>query len=263
MPSVAAGRAVARERPLGRLRSRAHAPHRPSRPRDLLGAHPRRARHRLSCATSCAAYKELPCALLPDPDEVPRRDPPTLRPLARPRVHHEGRLQLPRQPGVAAEDLRRHERCLRAASAERLGLDYRPVEADSGQIGGSVTCEFMALAEAGEAELVPLHVRIRGQHGSRRLPGAPHRARRARNAEDSHARRAYHRRAGGIPGHSRIVHREGARRQKRCGRTGGAVHSRRPRAQRAEGRPCRGRRPRCSPTKRWKRTACPRAPWVR
>lgn len=37
---------------------------------------------------------------------------------------------------------------------ERTGLDYRPVEADSGQIGGSVTCEFMALAEAGEAELV-------------------------------------------------------------------------------------------------------------
>ena len=37
---------------------------------------------------------------------------------------------------------------------DRMGLDYRPVEADSGQIGGSVTCEFMALAEAGEAELV-------------------------------------------------------------------------------------------------------------
>lgn len=37
---------------------------------------------------------------------------------------------------------------------ERLDLDYRPVEADSGQIGGSVTCEFMALADAGEAELV-------------------------------------------------------------------------------------------------------------
>lgn len=37
---------------------------------------------------------------------------------------------------------------------DRVGLDYRPVEADGGQIGGSVTCEFMALAEAGEAELV-------------------------------------------------------------------------------------------------------------
>lgn len=37
---------------------------------------------------------------------------------------------------------------------DRCGLDYRPVEADSGQIGGKVTTEFMALAPAGEAELV-------------------------------------------------------------------------------------------------------------
>ncbi|MBI5231891.1 MAG: proline--tRNA ligase [Coriobacteriales bacterium] len=37
---------------------------------------------------------------------------------------------------------------------ERLALEYRPVVADSGQIGGKVTTEFMALAEAGEAELV-------------------------------------------------------------------------------------------------------------
>lgn len=37
---------------------------------------------------------------------------------------------------------------------ERLGLDYRPVQAESGQIGGEVTTEFMALAESGEAALV-------------------------------------------------------------------------------------------------------------
>jgi len=37
---------------------------------------------------------------------------------------------------------------------DRLGLDWRPVVADSGQIGGSVTTEFMALAESGEAGLV-------------------------------------------------------------------------------------------------------------
>lgn len=36
----------------------------------------------------------------------------------------------------------------------RLGLDFRPVVADSGQIGGSVSVEFHALAESGEAELV-------------------------------------------------------------------------------------------------------------
>ena len=37
---------------------------------------------------------------------------------------------------------------------ERLGLTFYPVEADSGQIGGKVTTEFMALADAGEAEIV-------------------------------------------------------------------------------------------------------------
>ncbi|MHB8760798.1 MAG: proline--tRNA ligase [Coriobacteriia bacterium] len=37
---------------------------------------------------------------------------------------------------------------------DRLGLEWRPVTADSGQIGGSVTTEFMALAESGEAALV-------------------------------------------------------------------------------------------------------------
>ncbi len=41
-----------------------------------------------------------------------------------------------------------------ARICERLGLAFRPVEADSGQIGGKVTTEFMALAESGEAALV-------------------------------------------------------------------------------------------------------------
>ena len=41
-----------------------------------------------------------------------------------------------------------------ARVCERCGIDYAAVEADSGQIGGKVTTEFMALAEAGEAELV-------------------------------------------------------------------------------------------------------------
>jgi len=36
----------------------------------------------------------------------------------------------------------------------RCGLSFRPVEADSGAIGGSGTHEFMAIAEAGEADIV-------------------------------------------------------------------------------------------------------------
>lgn len=37
---------------------------------------------------------------------------------------------------------------------ERMGLKYRIVQADPGQIGGNATEEFMALADTGEAELV-------------------------------------------------------------------------------------------------------------
>ena len=37
---------------------------------------------------------------------------------------------------------------------ERCGLDFRQVAADSGQIGGSGSIEFMALADAGEASIV-------------------------------------------------------------------------------------------------------------
>ena len=55
------------------------------------------------------------------------------------------------------ESLQEHYDAMAGAYAricERLGLDFRPVEADSGQIGGKVTTEFMALAESGEAEIV-------------------------------------------------------------------------------------------------------------
>lgn len=41
-----------------------------------------------------------------------------------------------------------------AIFCNRCGLNWRAVEADSGQIGGKVTTEFMALANSGEAELV-------------------------------------------------------------------------------------------------------------
>ena len=55
------------------------------------------------------------------------------------------------------ESLQEHYEAMSRAYAricERLGLEFREVEADSGQIGGKVTSEFMALAESGEAALV-------------------------------------------------------------------------------------------------------------
>lgn len=57
----------------------------------------------------------------------------------------------------SAESLQEHYEAMAGAYGricDRLGLVWRPVEADSGQIGGSVTTEFMALADNGEADLV-------------------------------------------------------------------------------------------------------------
>ena len=58
---------------------------------------------------------------------------------------------------ASVESLQEHYDAMAGAYGricDRLGLDWRPVEADSGQIGGKVTTEFMALAENGEADLV-------------------------------------------------------------------------------------------------------------
>lgn len=55
------------------------------------------------------------------------------------------------------ESLEQHYEAMAQAYAricDRLGLTWRPVHADPGQIGGNVTTEFMALADSGEAALV-------------------------------------------------------------------------------------------------------------
>ena len=77
-------------------------------------------------------YRQLPRQPLPDPDQVPRRDPAPLRRDARPRVQHEGRLQLRRRRGGRRPELPR--RCSRptTGSSSACGLEFRAVEADSG-----------------------------------------------------------------------------------------------------------------------------------
>ncbi len=41
-----------------------------------------------------------------------------------------------------------------SAIFSRLGLDFRPVAADSGNIGGNTSHEFHVLADSGEDEIV-------------------------------------------------------------------------------------------------------------
>ena len=64
--------------------------------------------------------RSLPAAapgLVPDPDQVPRRAAPQVRPAARPPVHHEGRLLLRRGPGRPRQELRGPAPGLRDASS--------------------------------------------------------------------------------------------------------------------------------------------------
>ena len=71
------------------------------------------------------------------------------------------------------------------------------------------------------------------------MSGPPHALRGGRHGEDRHPWRAYHRRAGGIFEHPRVVHGEGALGQGRRGQPRVPVHSGRSRAERAEDRgPC-------------------------
>jgi len=58
---------------------------------------------------------------------------------------------------TSQESLEEHYEAQKAAYGricDRLSLKYRPVQAESGQIGGNVTTEFMALADSGEAQLL-------------------------------------------------------------------------------------------------------------
>ena len=104
------------------LRPRAHAPEGPPRPRLLPRPDPRGDRH-VARARRGPQLPRAAAVALPDPGEVPRRGASALRAAPRPRVHHEGRLLLPRHAGVAAGALRRDGRRVRAhLRASRPGL---------------------------------------------------------------------------------------------------------------------------------------------
>ena len=108
--------AVGRVGPLGALRQGAAAHQGPPRARVLLRADARGGGDR----PGARRRAQLPPAsvhALPDPDQVPRRDPAALRPDARARVHDEGRLLVPRRRGEPGRDLRRRSAPPTAASS--------------------------------------------------------------------------------------------------------------------------------------------------
>ena len=99
------------------------------------------------------SYRQLPMHGLPLPDEVARRAARPGRADPRPRVRHEGRLQLRPRRGRPRRQLRaQHGAYVR--TFERLGLETVAVSSDVGIMGGSQAHEFMVLNPAGEDVLV-------------------------------------------------------------------------------------------------------------
>ena len=97
--------------------------------------------------------EELPPAagaLLPDPDQVPRREPAALRRHARARIRDEGRLLLPRRLRRPASASTATCTTPTRASSRAWGCKFRAVAADTGAIGGTGSHEFHVLADSGE-----------------------------------------------------------------------------------------------------------------
>ena len=117
---------------------------------------------------------------LPLPDEVARRATVARRPDPRPRVRHEGRLQLrPRRSGPRRE-LRGSVRAPTCGSSSGSGSRRDRGRADVGIMGGTEAHEFMVLNPAGEDIARPLRgVRLCGEPADRaRSRARPRRRRR-------------------------------------------------------------------------------------
>ena len=95
MPSIQPQGTVGRNGPLGEVRRPVAEDQGSQGRRVLLRPDARRSDHRFR-AQRAVQLQAVAGQLLPDPDQVPRRDPPALRRDARARVPDEGRVLLPR-----------------------------------------------------------------------------------------------------------------------------------------------------------------------
>ena len=100
------------------------------------------------------SYRQLPMHGLPLPDEVARRAARPRRADPRPRVRHEGRLQLRPRRGRPRRRATEAQHGAYVRIFERLGLETIAVASDVGIMGGSQAHEFMVLNPAGEDVLV-------------------------------------------------------------------------------------------------------------
>ena len=202
LPGAAAPRAVRGDEPLDRLRRR-HLPAQGPQGRRLPArAHPRGDVH--PPRQGPVLLVQGPAAVdLPDPDEVPRRGASARGHHPRPRVRHEGLLQLRRRR-------RRAGGVLRAAPA-RLHQDLR--RGSGWTSSSSRRCPGRWAARAARSSCTPRpSARTPSSARPAATPRTPRRSRRWRRPRDP-LRRAARRARRGHPGHPDDRH-AGRRRQR-------------------------------------------------
>ena len=144
----------------------AHAAQGPSGPRVLPRPHARGAHHSDRCATSCASTASYPCRSTRSASSSATR---CGRASVSSAAASSSRRTRTRSTRPRTRSRSTTTRCPARMDASATGWgSRRPVEADSGQIGGKVTTEFMALAENGEAAIVYCRLRLRGERGGGR-----------------------------------------------------------------------------------------------
>ena len=92
-------------------------------------------------------------ALVPLPDQAPRRAAAEGRPPAAPRVHHEGRVLVRPGRGGRSPKLRANREAYKKIFA-RFELETYDVQAESGAMGGKFSVDFLAPSGSGENTLV-------------------------------------------------------------------------------------------------------------
>ena len=140
---------------------------------DLVPRHDPRGDLHHARRPSCAVLPRAAADLVPDPDQVPRRAAAQVRPAARPRVHHEGLLQLRpgRRPGSTRPSRAHRDAYVRIF--ERLSASRPiPVDASSGAMGGSDSIEFMCPCPApARTSIVRVPgLRLRREHREGHVP---------------------------------------------------------------------------------------------
>ena len=150
MPAVQPAELWQESGALGAVRAGAAAHQGPPRARLLHRPDARGGDHRHRARASCSSYRQLPVNFYQIQTKFRDEIRPRFGVMRGARVHHEGRLLLPRRLRGPASASTATCTTPTRASSRAWACKFRAVAADTGAIGGTGSHEFHVLADSGE-----------------------------------------------------------------------------------------------------------------